>query len=84
MVYVLLRRHDWSAPSEDYGAWSLRGTCVCTIWVNRTKEKEVNRNCNKKFLGGATARNICGSLAALAVLAVSGTAFAQDNQDKKL
>jgi hypothetical protein len=50
----------------------------------RKKEKEVNRNCIKKFLGGATARLISGSLAALADLAVSGTAFAQDNQDKKL
>ena len=44
----------------------------------------MNRNCIKKFLGDATARIICGSLAPLAVLAVSGTAFAQDNQDKKL
>jgi hypothetical protein len=44
----------------------------------------VNRNCIKKFLGGATARLISGSLAALADLAVSGTGFAQDNQDKKL
>jgi hypothetical protein len=47
----------------------------------RKKEKEVNRNCIKKFLGGATARIIFGSLAALAILAVSGTAFAQDNQE---
>ncbi len=50
----------------------------------RKKDKEVNRNCIKKFLGGVTARIICGSLPALAVLAVSGTAFAQENQDKKL
>jgi hypothetical protein len=41
----------------------------------------VNRNCIKKFLGGATARIIFGSLAPLAILAVSGTAFAQDNQE---
>ena len=50
----------------------------------RKKEKEVNRNCIKKFLSGATARIICGSLAALAVLAVSANAFVQDNQEKKL
>jgi hypothetical protein len=50
----------------------------------RKKEKEVSRNCIKKSSGGPTARIICGSLAALAVLAVSGTAFAQDNQDKNL
>ena len=46
-----------------------------------TKEKEVNRNCIKKFFGSGTARIICGSLATLAVLAVSGTAFAQDAPD---
>ena len=50
----------------------------------RKKEKEVNGNYIKKFLGSASAHIICGSVAALAVLAVSGTAFAQDNQDKKL
>jgi hypothetical protein len=44
----------------------------------------VSRKCIKKFLGGATARIICGSLASLGVLSVSGTAFAQENQDKKL
>jgi hypothetical protein len=48
------------------------------------KEKEVNNNCNKKFLGGRAAHGIMrGLLAAFAVLAVSGIAFAQEKQEKK-
>ena len=39
----------------------------------------MNNNCSKKFLGGAAARITRGSLAALAVLAVSGMVYAQEN-----
>jgi hypothetical protein len=38
----------------------------------RKKEKEVNNDCSKKFHGGVAARMILGSLAAFALLAVSG------------
>jgi len=38
----------------------------------------LKNNCSKKFLGGATARIIRGSLATLAVLAVSGVVYAQE------
>jgi hypothetical protein len=48
------------------------------------REKEVNRNCIKTFLGGAIARILCGSLAALAVLAVPGATLAEDEQGEKL
>ena len=44
----------------------------------------MNNNFSKKFLGGAAARIIRGSLAALAILAASGTVYAQERtQDKK-
>jgi uncharacterized protein DUF3455 len=44
----------------------------------------VNNTCSKKFMGGVTARIIRGSLATLAVLAVSATIHAQERtQDKK-
>ena len=47
----------------------------------------MNNDCSKKFRGGVAARIIRGSLAMLAVLAVSGFAYAQekgqDNQDNK-
>jgi hypothetical protein len=50
----------------------------------RKKEKEVNNNCSKKFLGGPAARIIRGSLATLAVLGVSGMVHAQEKaQDSK-
>jgi len=50
----------------------------------RKKEKEVNNNCSKKFMGGVAARIIRGSLATLAVLAISGVVHAQErDQDKK-
>jgi hypothetical protein len=51
----------------------------------RKKEKEVNiKNCSKKFLGGAAARIIRGSLATLAVLVVSGMVYARERgQDQK-
>ena len=43
----------------------------------------MNNNCRKKFLGGRAAHSIIrGLLAALAVLAVSGIASAQDKQDE--
>ena len=38
----------------------------------------MNNNCSKKFLGGVAARIIRGSLAALAVFAVSGMVYAQE------
>jgi hypothetical protein len=48
------------------------------------EEKEVNNNCSKQFLGGRAAHSIMrGLLAALAVLAVSGIALAQDKEEKK-
>jgi hypothetical protein len=47
----------------------------------------LNNNCSKKFLGGLAARIIRRSLAVLAVLALSGTIYAQekgqDNQDSR-
>lgn len=44
----------------------------------------MNKNCSKKFLGGPAARIIRGSLATLAVLAVSGMVHAQEKaQDSK-
>ena len=44
----------------------------------------MHNNCSEKFWSGRTARSIIrGLLAALAVLAVSGIASAQDNQQKK-
>jgi hypothetical protein len=43
----------------------------------RKKEKEVNNNRSKKFQGGMAARTILGSLAAFALLAVSGV-YAQE------
>ena len=44
----------------------------------------MNNNCSKKFLGGPAARIIRGSLATLAVLAVSGMVHAQEKaQDSK-
>ncbi len=45
----------------------------------------MNNNCSKKFLGGAAARIIRGTMAlALAVLAVSGIVYAQERgQDKR-
>jgi hypothetical protein len=52
--------------------------------LDHRKKKEVNRNYIKKFFGGATARILCGSLAALAVVAAPGAAFAQVNWDKKI
>jgi hypothetical protein len=54
---------------------------------SKKKEKEVNNNRSKKFHGGLAARIIRGSLAILAVLAISGAVHAQengqDNQDNK-
>src|SRR5258705_5646492 len=51
----------------------------------RKKEKEVNNNCSKKFLGGVAARIIRGTMAVpLAMLAVSGIVYAQErDQDKR-
>lgn len=44
----------------------------------------MNNHSSKKFLGGRAAHSIaCGLLAASAVLAVSGSAFAQDRQDRQ-
>jgi hypothetical protein len=49
---------------------------------SKNKEKEVNNNCSKKFLGGITALSIVrGLLVAFAALAISGIASAQDNTD---
>jgi hypothetical protein len=49
----------------------------------KNKEKEVNNQGSKKFLGGRAAHSITrGLLAVAAVLAVSGMACAQDKQDK--
>jgi len=46
-----------------------------------SKEKEVNNHCSKKFWGGRAAHSIIrGLLVALAVLAVSGIASAQDSR----
>jgi hypothetical protein len=44
----------------------------------------VNNNCSKKFLGGAAARIIRGSLATLAVLAVSGLVYAQEKAQSNM
>jgi len=41
----------------------------------------LKNNCSKKFLGGAAARIIRGSLATLAVLAVSGVVYAQERAE---
>jgi Protein of unknown function (DUF3455) len=51
----------------------------------RKKEKEVNNNCSKKFLGGAAARIVRGTIAvALAVPTVSGILYAQERgRDKR-
>jgi len=51
----------------------------------RKKEKEVNNNCSRKFLGGAIARRIIRkSLVTLALLATSGIGYAQEKaQDRK-
>ena len=43
----------------------------------------MTNNCNKKFLGGAAARIIRGSLAALTVLAVSSMVYAQEKAEDK-
>src|SRR6266446_846969 len=43
------------------------------------RKKDVNNNCGKKFWGAGILR---GWLAALAVLVLSGTVYAQENQDK--
>jgi Protein of unknown function (DUF3455) len=43
----------------------------------------VTNNCNKNFLGGAAARIIRGSLAALTVLAVSSMVYAQEKAEDK-
>lgn len=43
----------------------------------------MNNNCSKKFQGGGVAHRVMrGALATLAVLAVSGVAFAQNNKDE--
>jgi hypothetical protein len=55
-----------------------------TLDQRRKKDKAVSNNRFKKFPRAAAGRIIAGSLAGLAVLSVSGTAFAQDNRDKKL
>ena len=49
----------------------------------RKKEKELNNNFSKKFLGGVAARVIHGSLAALAILAVSSLVSAQERGQGK-
>jgi Protein of unknown function (DUF3455) len=53
----------------------------------RKKEKKLNNNCNTKFHSGLATCIIRGSLAMLAVLAISGAVYAQekgqDNQDNK-
>jgi Protein of unknown function (DUF3455) len=50
----------------------------------RKKEKEVNNNCIKQFQGGVAARMILGSLAAFALLAVSGVhAQEKANDDRE-
>ena len=50
---------------------------------SENKEKEVNNNCSRKFLGGRAAQRILqGLLAALAVLAVSGIASSQEKKDE--
>ena len=42
----------------------------------------MNNNCSKKFMGGRAARNIlCSMLGAIAVLAASGVASAQDTNE---
>jgi len=49
----------------------------------RKKEKEVNNNCSRKLQGGIAARMILGSLAALALLAVSGVYAQEKAHDDK-
>jgi hypothetical protein len=68
----------------NYRAGSLRGGVHLHNLSQRKKEKELKNNFGKKFLGGVAARIIRGSLAAFAILAVSGTVYAQERtQDKK-
>jgi Protein of unknown function (DUF3455) len=49
----------------------------------RKKEKEVNLNYSNKFLDRVAARILRGSLATLAILAVSGMAYAQEKAQEK-
>jgi hypothetical protein len=49
----------------------------------RKKEKEVNKNCNMKVLGGAAARIARKAMAALAMLVFSGVAYAQEKSHER-
>jgi hypothetical protein len=70
--------------SGELSGGSFRGAVHLPNLDQMKREKEVNRNCIKTFLGGAIARILCGSLAALAVLAVPGATLAEDEQGEKL
>jgi hypothetical protein len=51
---------------------------------SKNKEKAVNTNCGTKFWSGKAAHSITrGLLAAMVVLTVAGTAFAQDKKEEK-
>jgi hypothetical protein len=66
-----------SSAAANYEAGPSRDRALAPS-DQRKEEKEVNNNCSKKFRDAVAARIICGSLAMLAVLAVSCVGYAQE------